>query len=169
MKMNTRINCAKKVLTYGLFIAVLTGLSFAINQIGFVENGNMVLAQQQTQQEEIQQVNQTSVAHNAIGHESHQVIIFQDSSDGVKYSGTVTFNLSQPADVISFEEVTEDPMNATKKIWEVGDKKFVPNTLLKNVTNGSVTFNGSGILAHSTLSDIYTGSFTVNDTITSNP
>jgi len=169
MKMKTRINSAKKVLVYGLFIAVWTGLSFAINQIGFVENGNVVSAQQPQQQEEIQQVNQTSVAHNAIGHESHQVIIFQDSSDGVKYSGTVNFNLSKPADVISFEEVTEDPTNATNKIWEVGDKKFVPNTLLKNVTTGYVTFNGSGILAHSTLGDIYAGSFTVNETITSNP
>lgn len=167
--MNTRINCAKKVISYSLFIAVLTGLSFGINQIGFVDNGNMVSAQQEQEEDGIQQVNQTSVAHNAIGHESHQVIIFQNSSDGVTYSGTVTFNLSKPADVISFEEVTEDPTNATKKIWEVGDKKFVPNTLLKNVTNGSVTFNGSGILAHSTHSDIYTGSFTVNDSITSNP
>lgn len=166
MKMNTRINGVKKVISYSLFIAVLTGLSFGINQTGFVDNGNVVSAQQE---EKIQQVNQTSVAHNAIGHESHQVIIFQNSSDGVTYSGTVTFNLSKPADVISFEEVTEDRTNATKKIWEVGDKKFVPNTLLKNVTNGSVTFNGSGILAHSTLSDTYTGSFIVNDTITSNP
>jgi hypothetical protein len=144
----------------------LTGLSFAIYQIGLVENGNMALAQQQ---EEGQQVNQTSAAHNALGHESHQVIIFQDSSDGVTYSGTVTFNLSKPADIISFEEVTEDPVNATKKIWEVGDKKFEPNTILKNVTNGSVNFNGSGILAHSTFSDAYTGSFALNDTTKTTP
>ena len=161
MKMKTRQNHVNKVFAYGLFIAGLTVLTFAISQIVSVENVNVVLAQQQ--------VNQTSIAHNAKGHESHQVIIFQNSNDGLTYSGTVTFNLSKPADVISFEEVTENPDNATKKIWEVGDKKFVPNTLLKNVTNGSVNFNGSGILAHSTLSDVYTGSFTVNDTTTSNP
>ena len=163
MKMNKKQSYANKVLLFcGLFIAGLTILTFAISQMVFLENTNMVLAQQQ-------QVNQTSNAHNAKGHESHQVIIFQDSSDGLTYSGTVTFNLSKPADVISFEEVTEAPTNETKKIWEVGDKKYVPNTLLKNVTNGSVNFNGSGILAHSTLSDVYTGSFTVNDTTTSNP
>ena len=161
MKMKTRQNHVNKVFAYGLFIAGLTVLTFAISQIVSVENVNVVLAQQQ--------VNQTSIAHNAKGHESHQVIIFQNSNDGLTYSGTVTFNLSKPADVISFEEVTENPTNATKKIWEVGDKKFVPNTLLKNVTNGSVNFNGSGILAHNTLSDVYTGSFTVNDTSTSNP
>ena len=62
----------------------------------------------------------------------------------------VTFNLSKPADVISFEEITDgqQPENTTKKIWEVGDKKFVPTTLLKNVIEGSVSFNGSGILAY---------------------
>ena len=81
----------------------------------------------------------------------------------------VTFSLSKPVDVISFEEVTNgQPANAIKKIWEVGDKKFVPSTLLKNVTEGSVSFNGSGILAHNTSGDKYTGSFTLNDTATSN-
>jgi len=82
----------------------------------------------------------------------------------------VTFSLSKPADVISFHEITDgrQPTNATKKIWEVGDKKFVPSTLLKNVTEGSISFNGSGILAHSTSGDKYTGSFTLNDTAINN-
>lgn len=158
---------AKEILIYGLFVALMAGLTFAMSQI-VVENGNKVLAQQ----EEGQQSNQTSsVPHNAKGHESHQVIVFQNSSDGITYSGTVTFNLSKPADIISFEEVTTaaEPTNATKKIWEVGDKKFVPKTLLKNTTSGSVNFNGSGILAHSTVSDVYTGAFALNDTTTSNP
>ena len=153
----------KKVIVYGLSIAILAGLTFVIGQI-LVENGNNVLALQQ------QQNNQTSIPHNAKGHESHQVIIFQNSSDGLKYTGMVTFSLSKPADVISFEEITDgqQPANATKKIWEVGDKKFVPSTLLKNVTEGFISFNGSGILAHSTSGDKYTGSFTLNDTAISN-
>ena len=163
MKMNTKNTYAKEVLVYGLSIVILAGLTIAISQI-VGENGNDVLAQTGEQN------NKTSIAHNANGHESHQVIIFQNSSDGLKYTGMVTFNLSKPADVISFEEITneEQPANATKKIWEVGDKKFVPETLLKNVTTGSVNFNGSGILAHSTLSDVYTGTFSLNDTDVSN-
>ena len=82
----------------------------------------------------------------------------------------VTFSLSKPADVISFDEITDgrQPTNTTKKIWEVGDKKFVPSTLLKNVTEGSISFNGSGIQAHSTSGDRYTGSFTLNDAPISN-
>jgi hypothetical protein len=152
----------KKVIVYGLSIAILAGLTFVIGQI-LVENGNNVLAQ-------LKQKNQTSIPHNAKGHESHQVIIFQNSSGGLKYTGMVTFSLSKPADVISFEEITDgqQPANTTKKIWEVGDKKFVPSTLLKNVTEGSISFNGSGILAHSTSGDKYTGSFTLDDTSISN-
>ena len=159
-----QLNFEKNALIYSLFIAILANLTFALLPV-LGENGKNVLAQSREQE------NQTSIAHNAKGHESHQVIIFQNSSDGLKYTGMVTFNLSKPVDVISFEEITnEDQLaNATKKIWEVGDKKFVPNTLLKNVTDGSISFNGSGILAHSTFSDVYTGAFTLNDTVTSNP
>ena len=139
-------NFERKILVYGLFIATLAGLTFAINQI-LVENDDIAFAQ-------IQQ-NQTSIPHNAKGHESHQVIIFQNPNDNIIYSGVVTFNLSKPADVIAFDDITgKETTNASKKIWEVGDKKFVPNTLLKNVTEGSVHFNGSGILAHSTLSNV---------------
>ena len=153
----------KKVIVYGLSIAILAGLTFVIGQI-LVENGNNVLGLSK------QQNNQTSTPHNAKGHDSHQVIIFQNSSDGLKYTGMVTFSLSKPTDVISFDEITDgqQPANATKKIWEVGDKKFVPSTLLKNVTEGSISFNGSGILAHSTSGDKYTGSFTLNDTAINN-
>ena len=150
----------RKLLVYGLFIATLAGLTFAINQI-LLENGDKALAQMQQ--------NQTSIPHDAKGHESHQVIIFQNPSDNITYSGLVTFNLSKPADVIAFEDITgKEITNATKKIWEVGDKKFVPNTLLKNVTEGSVSFNGSGVLAHSTLSNVYTGIYAMNETSTNN-
>jgi hypothetical protein len=126
-----------------------------------LENGDNAWAQ--TQQ------NQTSIPHDAKGHESHQVIVFQNPSEGITYTGLITFNLSKPADVIAFDEITgKETTNATKKIWEVGDKKFVPNTILKNVTEGSVSFNGSGVLVHSTLSKVYTGMYTLNETSTNN-
>ena len=153
-------NFERKILVCGLFITTLAALTIAINQI-LLENGDSAWAQ--TQQ------NQTSIPHDAKGHETHQVIVFQNPSEGITYTGLVTFNLSKPADVIAFDEITgKETTNVTKKIWEVGDKKFVPNTLLKNVTEGSVSFNGSGVLAHSTLSKVYTGMYTLNETSTNN-
>jgi hypothetical protein len=143
-----------------LFIATLAGSTIAINQF-LLENGDGVWAQTRE--------NQTSIPHDAKGHETHQVIVFQNPSDSITYTGVVTFNLSKPADVIAFEDITgKETTDASKKIWEVGDKKFVPNTLLKNVTEGSVSFNGSGILAHSTLSNVYTGTYTLNETASNN-
>ena len=158
--MEAQGNFPKKAIVYGLFIAVLAGITLAL-AVALTENNNMVLAQQQLQ-------NQTSVPHNAKGHQSHQVIIFQNSTEGIRYSGMVTFNLSKPADVISFEDVTGKQPTNTTKTWEVGDKIYAPKTLLKNVTQGSVNFNGSGIMAHNTASDLYNSTFTLNDTAISN-
>ncbi len=153
-------NFERKILVCGLFITTLAALTIAINQI-LLENGDSAWAQKQQ--------NQTSIPHDAKGHETHQVIVFQNPSEGITYTGLVTFNLSKPADVIAFDEITgKETTNVTKKIWEVGDKKFLPNTLLKNVTEGSVNFNGSGVLAHSTLSKVYTGMYTLNETSTNN-
>ena len=68
-----------------------------------------------------------------------QIVKFQNSGDGVTYAGTVTFNSSKPADVISFEDVTgKQNANTTIRVWESGGKKLLPVTLLKNVTEGSV-------------------------------
>ena len=149
------LNFKRKILLYGLSLATIAVLTFAINQI-LIDNKDMAYAQVQK--------HQTSIPHNAKGHESHQVIIFQKPNDNTTYVGVVTFTLSKPADIIAFDDLTgKDNTNATKKIWEVGDKKFAPNTLLKNATEGSVKFNGSGILAHRTLSDTFTGNYTLND------
>ena len=156
-----QLNFERKLVVCGLFISTLAGLTFAIAQV-LLEDSDNVFAQMQQ--------NQTSVPHDAKGHESHQVIIFQNPRENVIYSGMVTFNLSKPADVIAFEDITgKESTNATKKVWEVGDKIFAPTTLLKNVTEGSLSFNGSGILAHSTMSDVYTGSYSLNETTTNNP
>jgi hypothetical protein len=149
---------SNKTIFCGLFIALLAGLSFGIGSI-LTEN-NKSMAQQQQQQET--QQNQSSVSHDAKGHESHQVIVFQNASDGIRYSGTVTFNLSKPADVISFEDITGKQPPNTTKAWEVGNKQFAPKTLLKNVTNGSVNFEGSGVMAHNTQSEPYNSTFTLD-------
>ncbi|MDQ4074302.1 MAG: hypothetical protein M3162_08380 [Thermoproteota archaeon] len=157
---------SNKTLFCGFLIALVAGISFGIDNIMLTESSKAMAQQQQQQQQQQQtQQNQSSVPHDAKGHESHQVIVFQNSSDGIRYSGTVTFNLSKPADVISFEDITgkqPPPPPNTTKVWEVGSKQFVPKTLLKNVTSGSVNFEGSGIMAHNTQSEPYNSIFTMN-------
>jgi hypothetical protein len=157
--MKTKQSLSRKTFAFALFIALATGITLFLGVASTAENNK---AQAQTQQQ-----NQThaSIPHNAKGHESHQIVNFQNSSDGVTYTGTVTFNSSKPVDVISFEDVTgKQNANTTIKLWESGDKKLLPTTLLKNVTEGSVQFNGSGILAHSAQSSPYGVTFTLNAT-----
>jgi hypothetical protein len=120
-------------------------------------NNNQVQAQQQQ--------TQMSVPHNAKGHESHQVVNLQNSSQGIVYKGTVTFNSSKPVDIIEYEDVTgqsQQNINSTVKVWEVDGKTYLPKTLLKNMTEGTVNFEGAGILTHSTSSEPYTVTFTIN-------
>ena len=148
---------------FALFIVLIAGITLSIG-VASTSETNKAQAQAQEQQ---QNQTQASITHNAKGHESHQIVNFQNSSDGVTYAGTVTFNSSKPVDVISFEDITgKQNANTTVKIWESGDKKLLPNTLLKNATEGSVQFNGSGILAHSAQSNPYNVTFTLNATAT---
>jgi hypothetical protein len=157
--MKTQRNFSGKAFVFALSIVLISGITLSMGIESTAED-NKAQAQQQQQ-------NQThaSIPHNAKGHESHQIVNFQNSSDGVTYAGTVTFNSSKPVDVISFEDITgKQNANTTIKLWESGDKKLLPTTLLKNVTEGSVQFNGSGILAHSAQSSPYSVTFTLNAT-----
>src|SRR6188472_2992417 len=132
--MNKQIKLNKRILFPILVIAVLSGITFAL----------FVTITHYSKANALQQ-NQTSVPHNAKGHESHQIIMFQNATEGAKYTGTVNFTLSKPAFIISFDELSknQDPTKLKVKIWEVGSKKFEPKTLLINATEGSVNFNAS--------------------------
>lgn len=159
--MKTKRNFSSKTFAFGLFVVLIAGITLTMGTALTTEN-NKALAQQQQQQNQTQ----ASIPHNAKGHESHQIVNFQDSSDGATYAGTVTFNSSKPVDIISFEDVTgKQNANTTIKLWESGDKKLMPTTLLKNATVGSVQFNGSGILAHTAQSNPYSVTFNLNATV----
>jgi hypothetical protein len=159
--MKTQGNISGKTFVFALFIVLVTGITLSM---GVTSTAEINKAQAQAQQQQQSQT-QASIPHNVKGHESHQIVNFQNSGDGVTYAGTVTFNSSKPVDVISFEDITgKQNANTTIKLWESGDKKLLPTTLLKNVTEGSVQFNGSGILAHSAQSSPYSVTFTLNAT-----
>ena len=78
MKMHTKHNNVKDIFLYGLFIVALASLTFATSQIVSVENGNNIVSAQQEEEQQQQNQSSSSVPHNAKGHESHQVIIFQN-------------------------------------------------------------------------------------------
>jgi hypothetical protein len=150
-------NLSEKSLSLGLLIVAIVGIAFATSTS--ILNNNQLEAQQQQQQ------TQTSMPHNAKGHESHQAVYMQNASQGVVYNGTATFNSSKPVDIIAIEDVTgqqQQNVSATANVWDVSGIKYAPKTLMKNVTEGTVNFQGAGILMHSTSSQPYNGTFTIN-------
>ena len=149
-------NLSEKSLSLGLLIVAIVGIAFATSTS--ILNNNQLEAQQQQQ-------TQTSMPHNAKGHESHQAVYMQNSSQGVVYNGTVTFSTSKPVDIIAIEDVTgqqQQNVSATANVWDVNGNKFAPKTLMKNVTEGTVNFQGAGILMHSTSSQPYNVTFAIN-------
>ena len=149
-------NLSEKSLSLGLLIVAIVGIAFATSTS--ILNNNQLEAQQQQQ-------TQTSMPHNAKGHESHQAVYMQNASQGVVYNGTATFNSSKAVDIIAIEDVTgqqQQNVSATANVWDVSGIKYAPKTLMKNVTEGTVNFQGAGILMHSTSSQPYNGTFTIN-------
>jgi hypothetical protein len=149
-------NLPEQSLSLGLLLVAIVGIAFATST-SILNNNQLDAQQQQTQ---------TSMPHNAKGHESHQAVQLQNASQGVVYNGTVTFNTSKPVDIIAYDDVTgqqqQQNTSATATVWDVNGNKYAPKTLMKNVTEGTVNFEGAGILTHSTLSQPYTVTFTIN-------
>jgi hypothetical protein len=117
------------------------------------------LQQVQAQQEE---QTQTSVQHTAKGHESHQVVNLQNPTEGITYTGNVTFNSPKPVDIIAYEDITGQTSNGTVKVWDMDGKQYAAKTLMTNVTDGTVNFQGAGILTHAASSDPYQVTFSIN-------
>jgi hypothetical protein len=146
-------NISEKFVTLSLLVMMIAGIALAAPL-----NDNGVTAQRQ------QQTIETSVQHNAKAHESHQVVNLQNATEGVVYTGSITFNSSKPVDIIAYDDITgqQQPTNTTVKVWEVDGKKYATNTLMKNATEGTVDFQGAGIVTHSTSSDPYKVTFSIN-------
>jgi hypothetical protein len=113
-------------------------------------------------QQEIQIQTQTSIPHNAKRHESHQVVNLQNATEGITYTGKATFNTSKPVDVIAYEDITGQTSNGTVKVWDIDGKQYATKTLMTNATEGTVNFQGVGILTHAASIDPYQVTFNIN-------
>ncbi len=149
--MDTKINITIILLALFLITSLITNTSLGLV---FAE-GNLTL----NTYTDIK----NSVPHNAVNHESHQVVHFIEPRDNVLYSGMITFTSSIPVDIISLHDITNiAKKNITGiKTWIVDGKELVPTTLMKNVTSGTVDFVGSGILSHIPYNQTYNMVFSI--------
>jgi hypothetical protein len=106
-----------------------------------------------------------SVTHNAVGHESHQVVQFIEPLNNTLYKGIITFTSSIPIDIIAYHDISNiaDKLNKTAiKPWIVNGKTFAPTTIMKNVTAGTVDFIGSGITTHIPYNQTYDVAYSIH-------
>jgi hypothetical protein len=146
IKNNNRKN-SKSNFHIVLFLIVSTsflGVLFSYSTISISAQQDTMLHDAQTKK---------SVTHKAIGHESHQVVDFVEPKDNILYNGTITFKSSIPVDIIVYNDtsIVADNTNANStniKPWKISEKTFVPTTIMKNATSGTIDFRGSGITTH---------------------
>jgi hypothetical protein len=105
-----------------------------------------------------------SIPHNAVGHESHQVVQFVEPKDNTIVDGSITFKSSIPVDIIVYNDtsiVADNTNNTNIKTWKIDEKTFVPTTLMKNATSGTIDFRGSGITTHIPYNQTYDVTYTI--------
>lgn len=108
---------------------------------------------------------ESSIPHNAEGHQSHQVVHFVWPQAGQVYDGKVTFTASKGVDIIAIHDISNQKASGNLmgiKTWKVEGKTYAVTTLMSNVTAGTVDFVGSELLAHSASSDPYTVAFSID-------
>ena len=108
-----------------------------------------------------------SIPHNAVGHESHQVVQFVEPKDNTIFDGSITFKSSIPVDIIVYNDtsiVADNTNNTNIKPWKIDEKTFVPTTIMKNATSGTIDFRGSGITTHIPYNQTYDVTYTIKAT-----
>ena len=127
------------------------------NQVVLAEEEREGKGNLQTQQ------NQTSVQHNAKGHQTHQVVNLQYPKENLIYNGSVIFKASKPVDIIAYN-ATLGLKNNAANTWDINGTIYKPMTLLQNSSECNLKFHASGLIIHSPLSQPYTATFNVNST-----
>lgn len=94
------------------------------------------------------------------GHETHQIVRVLEPSDGIIYSGTLTYVTSEPIDIVVIHEI--DPADSRgQAIWKIDDDTVYGWTFIDiDSKAGSFEYAGAGLLLH-TGGDTFTATVTV--------
>lgn len=95
-----------------------------------------------------------------LGHEAHQIVRVLEPSDGIIYSGTLTYVTSEPIDIVILHEIDNDDARG-QAIWRIDDDTVYGWTFIDiDSKAGSFEYSGAGLLLH-TGGDTFTATVTV--------
>lgn len=102
----------------------------------------------------------TSDFSPGVGHEGHQIVRILEPSEGIIYSGTLTYVTSEPIDIVVIHEIDNADAQG-QAIWRIDDDTVYGWTFVDiDSKAGSFEYSGAGLLLH-TGGDVFTATFTV--------
>jgi len=102
------------------------------------------------------------------GHENHQLALILSPNEGTIYDGSMTFTASEPVQIVVLHEIT--PSQATgQPTWTVDGETVYGLSLIDSHTSGSFEFTGAALALHSTNSQEFTATVSVDGWIRGQP
>jgi hypothetical protein len=103
------------------------------------------------------------------GHESHQLALILSPSEGTIYDGSMTFTSSESVQVVVLHEINENEAKG-QTTWTIDGKKIYGLSLIdKGEQSGSIEFTGAALALHSTNSQEFTATVSVDGWIRGQP
>jgi hypothetical protein len=103
------------------------------------------------------------------GHENHQLALILSPSEGTIYDGSLTFTASVPVQLIVLHEINENDAKG-QPTWTIDGKKIYGLSLIDTGANaGSFEFTGAALALHSSNSQEFTTTVSVDGWIRGQP
>ena len=103
------------------------------------------------------------------GHESHQIAIILSPNEGTLYDGSLTYTSSEPVEVVILHEILNEHVKGQPS-WTVDGKTTYGLSLIEpEKTSGTIEFTGAALALHSTKSNQFTATVSVDGWIRGQP
>ncbi len=111
----------------------------------------------------------TSSQDPGIGHQSHQLALILSPNEGTMYDGSMTYTASENVQLVVLHEISKEDVK-NQPTWTVdGDSIFGLTLIEQNTNSGSLEFTGAALALHSTKSDQFTATVSVDGWIRGQP
>ena len=111
----------------------------------------------------------TSSQDPGLGNENHQLALILAPNEGTIYDGSMTFTSSESVNVIVLHEINQEDVNG-QDTWKINEKLIYGKSILEpEKKSGSIEFTGAGLALHSTNSEEFTITVSVDGWIRGQP
>lgn len=103
------------------------------------------------------------------GHENHQLAIILSPNEGTLYDGSLTYTSSEPVQVTILHEILNEQAKG-QPTWTVDGKTMYGLSLIEpELNSGTIEFTGAALALHSTKSNQFTATVSVDGWIRGQP